>query len=369
MKPIDPARRRRLFIGAASVLGAGAIVVAALTASNPAKAKIFASEVKLPQLAEQLAETYCEALKQCDGKTELDLRWGYGGFEKNCKSVWTTRLIEETFAGMTSSAAAGTLEYDGRGAAQCVADMKKLGCSMFDHSLFSVCSSTFIGKASGQCKYSYECEEGMRCEVGSSCPGSCVPKSAANQPCRSSTDCRDGMFCSEVSQLCALLKAEGEGCTAKDGEFQCIEGLSCAGGKCVKHDSLYTKNAGETCDESSRCKPGLACALGAEKNECKALAKAGEACAEAFPSQCEAGLYCSADAFKRKWEGKCESSKAGGGACQADKECTVGLACRASACKKLAVVGERCSTNEDCVAGSCNRGSCAEPDVCAKDKK
>jgi len=361
--------RKKLVTAAGGVTLLLALLLLLFSSKSPLSGRVQVllgkKAIPLEQFPTEIANAYCQSLKECNPRSELQARSGYGDFEAKCRTEWENRFREDVMAGMNEALTRGTFSYNPVAASDCLKKVVGLGCKAFDVDVYEVCSDTFKGDTrDGTCRSGYECKAGQRCETENQCPGVCVPKSGASQPCRNSGDCSSGLFCSERSGTCTALVEVGAACDPAAGEFQCVEGSVCKDRKCAAYSSIYVAAQGDSCDLLSRCQPGLVCAMGEDSNKCEPMAAAGAACKIAYPSQCPDGSFCNANPTFGKVTGVCEAARKDGADCGSNLECASPLRCVEGKCHNVAKRGEQCKANADCWSSSCSKGTCTEADPC-----
>lgn len=361
--------RRKLITGGVGAAVLVALILLLFTGKSGVGSKVAVmlgkKAIPLEQFPTEIANVYCQNLKACNPGAELQARTGYGDFEAKCKVEWENRFREDVMAGMNEAMARGTFSYNAVAATDCLQKVSGLGCKAFDADVYEVCGDTFQGDTrDGTCKSGYECKAGQRCETENQCPGVCVPKSGASQPCRNSGDCGSGLFCSERTGTCTPLVEVNAACDPAAGEFQCVEGSVCKDRKCAPYASIYSAAQGDSCDLLNRCRPGLVCAMGGDANKCEPLAAVGGACKVAYPSQCPEGSFCTANPTMGKPDGVCEAAHADGASCSTNLECASPLRCAEGKCRNVAKRGDKCAVAADCWSANCAQGTCAEADPC-----
>jgi hypothetical protein len=238
--------------------------------------------------------------------------------------------------------------------------------------------------ASGNCGASMHCEptkpDGTPCMNASECQSdycdfssrTCVPH------CYSTADCLAGQYCDFQSEQCRAAGMDGAGCEEDD---QCLSGYcnqesqlcgtrQMPGGAC-KNNSDCTLDAFcnmNTCQK--RIAPGGACmALDTciapficIKNVCTLInlecapAMVGEMCT--FLRICADNAWCdSSDNFT------CKARVAAGGMCTTDDQCLDG-SCTSSMCVAHKPLGASCMSSTECTNGAiCLMGTCQHSDV------
>ncbi len=156
---------------------------------------------------------------------------------------------------------------------------------------------------------------------------------------------------------------QGEAC--EGAESVCGPGLLCdavPGGTntCLPFRDVLGKPEGKPC-VTGQCDTGLRC--DEESGRCAVGRGAGEAC-EAFVGDCAVGLFCSSSAFGEV--GTCEPRRNVGEDCPAsfDSACAGVAGCISGTCENRALLGQACSTDEECFSGSCIDGECSREPAC-----
>ncbi|HAN30743.1 MAG TPA: hypothetical protein DCQ06_04030, partial [Myxococcales bacterium] len=242
------------------------------------------------------------------------------------------------------------------------------------------CDAVFVGQVAdgGDCISNEDCAGGAFCSANEqTCPGKCAARNARGQACTKDS-CTKGLYCGE-GDTCTDKELDGGACT--DDEH-CLSG-DCEQdsedspgngpdekGVCVKAGMMPpTIKLGEPCslEMTSVCEAGAACVMtGLDPSTsepitlCKAKVAVDETCYLGFP-HCPSGYYCDAKPQDGgSFEGACQALPKDGEACLTESfgTCAPGLVCDQGTCRKVARIGEACTSNATCISGLCESGAC-----------
>ncbi len=219
------------------------------------------------------------------------------------------------------------------------------------------------------CNGDAECRAGLYCRFSPLNPGvgQCAMQSSANGACLKDVDCATGLICSQST--CKVLPTAGALCL--DGrctESNYCEGDTCRprkelGAACDNHECLtslvcdsrskscVTKVVGlhDSCSDMQRCPNGTVC-VGISSNgvgTCALPADQGESCTNT--TDCRPYLSCvTADGGAT-----CERRADAGTACVESFECQSSAHCEASSCVELPLPGQSCASSRRCRWGLC----------------
>ncbi len=207
-------------------------------------------------------------------------------------------------------------------------------------------------------------------------------------PCESDDDCESSEKCTlkDNSPISSFLDGDRI-CRPEDWcatPFDCGEGLfACNNSTCFELECTVTESGScglfscvdnsclTSCVDSSDCKSEAACKAGScVDKECDPDLQAscdGYACSDGICLQSCSALTACASGFDCV-DGRCLTQS---GACTVDGDCASGaccpganigeFSCASSSCD-LRIVGDECSWNAQCAAGSCVEGKCADCD-------
>jgi hypothetical protein len=205
----------------------------------------------------------------------------------------------------------------------------------------------FIGKVGegGTCTSpanGLECAEGLTCRIDPNLgiEGVCIARGGLNDLCFNNSECQEELYCSRLTGLCSIPRAEGETCLYAD----------------PNDPSPPPSSIVIACEEGLRCDPIT--------DRCVAPCQRGAACAG--PSDCdeEQGFTCVM--------GRCDRPREAELPCAADADCAETLRCiddpsfATRVCADPLGIGEACdpfSPNDPCASGYCatDTFTCAEP--------
>ena len=171
--------------------------------------------------------------------------------------------------------------------------------------------------------------------------------------------CAFNLWCDSASALvtgvCRSKSASGGPCIGSDG---CQDGLHCEGyvsggpsatyGTCVGPAA-----AGATCVLDSDCQTGLTC----RAQQCGPLGSAGASCSG--DGECASGLFCN--------QSLCATAHYPGSSCNDTDAFCAYSRCVAGTCTRFKVVGEPCTSGDECASGLClaSTGHCYDNSLCS----
>ncbi len=315
-------------------------------------------------LEEELPAALCSYATRC-GTFNAQLTEG------ECKTLIAGQLRATGNGGLEAAVEAGTVQFDEEKAADCLDQYEGLACG--DDQPEDLCRSVVTGTvAEGQpCNITEECAgDDSFCVVGNACPGRCAHRAALGESCED-RPCLDDLYCDFNDGRCKTPVGEGESCVEAD----CAEGLVCKGpeGICRARDDSR-KQAGESCDFSTRCADGLTCALkeGAMTFdlECTARAASGGACRRSITPFCPDDEFCELD--EERENGTCKP------VARENESCVTAACARLLVCVRVGETeeicatpknnGEACRGDEECFSDTCVGGTCQAPPLCEPDE-
>lgn len=247
------------------------------------------------------------------------------------------RSMTQTRQTFVSLVDRGAARFDGTVAGRCLAELEEAECNVAALDL-SRCDAAFVPLVAvgGACLQDLECVDG-RCETLDLCPGHCVARSAAGDPCGRPSDCVSGLAC--VGGVCAPARAVGEPC---DRRTDCAFPSTCtAAGTCgappAEGEPCTAAAGGDLCGGDAVCQGGT----------CQPGAAPGEACSRERP--CAPGGRCV--------EAVCVATAPAGAAC-VPSGCIALHACVDGSCQPLPIAGQACSEALPCVQGECRSRVC-----------
>jgi hypothetical protein len=157
----------------------------------------------------------------------------------------------------------------------------------------------------------------------------------------------------------------------------CLGATANAPGKCRPYSELFAGQAGDSCDLQGQqlCDLSLVCRVdsilgdGGAQETCAEHVASGAACRAAGPDICPSDEYCKI-AVAGTLMGRCTSKPTTGAACghgpfaQTPSICAPYNRCQAGICRKIAQLGEQCTTDDGCYSGRCVRQACIPADSC-----
>jgi hypothetical protein len=293
-------------------------------------------------LGEAMADAFCTRLVRC----------GLVASTAACEA-----LLDVDNEELLAAIEAGTIDYDGVAARECLDAFAAASCDQSSESVRvepPACAEAIRGTVAdgGVCHASAECisqdctvpDCGMAC-----CAGTCAtttPDAAIGGSCATAS-CVDGAYC-DAAMVCRALLAANATCTGND---ECGYGLYCeqTGPSGVCRDAPNRGDAcptGDCADLGDRCDQATMI--------CVALSAAGGPCGTSGGG-CQFGLVCDAATMS------CASPPAIGQPCQF--QCADGAYCDAGTCAAVKPDGQMCVGDDECVSDYCD--PFATPSVCA----
>jgi hypothetical protein len=376
--------------GAAGDLGSGGVATGG-TSGNAGTAGAGGAAgdggplgVPLSEFARRLAEAVCEGLDVCVGPAiELVI------FGEDCVEFFSAALADGYVAPIAASVQSGDITYDPLGGAACIqtllnaAQQEPPQCADFN-AMIEDCKSSLGGLSdlNQPCGHRYECARGLRCDVSSGCPGVCQPFAQLGELCSVDAECDPtrGLYCRTVVDADGGV---GDGGTRTCSEFvplasacntdqdKCEPGGLCMNRQCRRIADAFTARLGFDCYNSgSLCEPGLSCEFSGlpfnplQQALCVAEKNGLETCKIAFPDECPAGHYCSANFLNAG--GQClalpgsENQPCAAHFAQSvglAPPCAASLVCVAGICKPRRRLGESCDIHGQCYSSACRPAS------------
>jgi hypothetical protein len=267
-------------------------------------------------LGTALADVVCDRDVRC------------GAYPDKATCLGNVALDESKLAAAVN---AGTVIYDGRAAAACVAALRA------DTTGFGSCSVTdqetrpqpaaCLAYAKGTLPPGATCSDGFVCQSGACanirCPSSCcagvcsTPSIPLGGACSPGDGCPDGAFCSLtlVSGTCAPKKAAGQSCGS---DVECVAGTLC------RVDVCGTLPAeGAYCLDIARCDAAVDY-CDADTSQCSRRIAIGAPCPNG--TGCVGYGFC--DAATRT----CVPRGGAGAPCNGSSECLAAFTCASGAC-------------------------------------
>lgn len=306
------------------------------------------------EYAEQLELAYCEWETECHRFTEV----------RECQAA---RALDQDpgFAYLIEAVQAGTAEYDGEAALDCLEAIRSRDCSEAVPEPPAACDDVFRGRIgrNGPCMSSLECAGDAVCGFDPSCSDECCPGAcrvlpdplAKGEACGGTARCEDGLYCAfdpmtGAPTVCSSLVEIGGDCLL---DSACAEDTYCedATATCQK---FVDRAPGESCSRrDERCVAPAECRYVpvegeefTEEQRCVVAGELGGACDPNDYGSCERfDTYC--DEVSKL----CTLLPVPGAACVSDG-CAAYAYCAtgpyvegqpsAGTCKALAGAGDRC---------------------------
>lgn len=238
------------------------------------------------EYADELELAYCEWETECHRFASIS----------DCKSARGLDR-DRDFAYLIDAVAAGTAEYDGDAALDCLEAIRGRGCWDAEPAAPAVCGDVFRGRIgrNGPCMSSLECVGDAVCGFDPACADECCPGACRVLPdalekgaaCGGSAQCGDGLYCAVdpdtfVATVCTALVKVGGACVFDDA---CVEEAYCGDdGMCTQ---WRDRESGESCAErGDRCVAPAEChyvqlegdEFGAADNVCVTPGHLGAVC-------------------------------------------------------------------------------------------
>lgn len=206
------------------------------------------------EYAEELELAYCEWETECHrfpGVTECQ---GARGLDQ-----------DPDFAYLIAAVKAGTAEYDGEAARDCLAAIRERGCEEAEPEPPAVCDDVFRGRIgrNGPCMSSLECAGDAVCGFDPSCADECCPGAcrvlpdplAEGEACGGTAPCEEGLYCAVdpmtfVSTVCTPRVKAGGSCLLGEA---CVADAYCEDTTATCRE-LVDRAEGESCGRrEERC--------------------------------------------------------------------------------------------------------------------
>lgn len=205
------------------------------------------------EYADELELAYCEWETECHRFASVSDCKAARGLDRDPDFMYLIGAVQ-----------AGTAEYDGEAALDCLDAIRGRDCTDPLPAPPTVCGDVFRGRIgrNGPCMSSLECVGEAVCGFDPTCSDECCPGACRVLPdllekgdaCGGSAQCEPGLYCAfdpdtSMSTVCSSLVKVGGACVFDDA---CVEEAYCGDdGKCTK----WTDRAdGESCDQrDERC--------------------------------------------------------------------------------------------------------------------
>ena len=218
----------------------------------------LAIDFRSADLAKDLAQAVCSALRSCLGDQKLAAFVG----RESCEARFTANLAQQDFATLEQSGKRGRVKVTRDDLAQCYSDTRALGCKIQSDRLPASCQRAIAGQSDlGEaCSIGADCAGDTYCPT-SACPRVCAARSVAGGSCARDEECVNGLIC--LADHCTAPAGVGEACAGNSGAV-CELGTSCVGstktqaGKCAANADVQVGAEGEACTPGGMlCKEGL----------------------------------------------------------------------------------------------------------------
>jgi hypothetical protein len=306
--------------------------------------------IPIEELGNELQEAFCSRIVRC-------------GLVDDVASC--SELIDFNDEEIQAGVAAGTIDYDGELARDCLDAFAAASCDGSSESARvepPSCREAIRGTVAdgGACENSNECASGdcmlTSCQMAC-CPGTCattVEDAAIGASCAAGP-CVEGAFC-DATQICRALINADQAC---NNSGECNYGLYCeqTTGPGVCRDA---PNRGDSCPVGDCADLGDRCDMGTMT--CVALSAAGGPCMDFF--SCQAQLVCASTT------NTCAEPPSVGQACP-DFVCAANGWCDSTnmMCAADKADGMPCTGNGECASDFCNDSAttpvCAAEPICA----
>jgi hypothetical protein len=259
---------------------------------------------------------------------------------------------------VAEEASAGRIAFDPSKKQACLDYWSQRACDTPDPDP-DPCYAALRGRVApgDDCWEDFDCEPQAACDTTTSCPSTCVARSALGGPC-SANPCVPNVVC--ASDICTSPATSGHSCGGTNPT--CGPGLVCVGessgsGTCMA-------GPGNPCLSISDCLSRERCDLsGGSPGTCLPRKKAGTGCVPTadYDVQCDLGDYCDPGTYECKpWGGVGASCGLFGGELALCVDASCPDLVNGSTCAPQLEAGETCSTEivNPCAHGTCNGGVC-----------
>ncbi|HTM46514.1 MAG TPA: hypothetical protein VL137_16255 [Polyangiaceae bacterium] len=337
----------------------------------------LSGNIALADLADPYSQAVCTSLQNCLG----DLLNTFLAGEDCSKRFSAT--IGEQLPRIQAAIDAGKAEYHSDKIAACLNDLSARSCDTLLQRDPASCLAAVDGTVAigDNCQSNVECAGRAYCDFTQTCPGKCKALELAGGACVNDDQCAPGLNCNTTTKHCTQPAAQNEDCGA--GGADCATGLLCVGamtntpGKCQPYAGLFAAQAGESCDLQGQqlCDLSLVCRVdsvaadGGAQESCAEHVAAGAMCRASGPDICPSDEYCKI-AVPGSLTGRCTSKPTAGEACgrgpfePTPTTCALYNRCQAGICRKIAQLGEQCTTDNGCYSGRCVMQACIPADSC-----
>lgn len=326
--------------------------------------------VELPEL---LAQATCLSYDRCGGEDALE-------YQKNCLARLSASFAAAFGPVVDQGVADGRIVYNPDFSDECSA---QVAACQFGNQPPSGCLSLLDGQQiqGESCKSSYDCRGEASCVPGpgDTCPATCQPWAAVDEPCLGNDDCKRGLFCN-VGGVCEAVGTVGAACGGGMGSDPlCDTYLVCIqpepgspDATCESTIALQTAGLNDPCGATTipptgpLCETTLSCTDEAGGAICLAGSVAGASCKPGFPDPCPQSQYCDATT--------CAPLPVTGEACvtysfMLTNQCAAGYFCDVDTkCQPLIDNGDSCQgtvySGQDCFSGTCRDNKCVGDFVC-----
>ncbi|UJR80023.1 hypothetical protein [Sandaracinus amylolyticus] len=337
--------------------------------------------ITLDEYGAESAEATCATIERCYGPDLVEALAG-----PDCVGSAQRTLEQASLPQIEAAIAAGTVQYDGAAARECVDAVADASCAAIDRASLPACEDAFVGTvaAGGACALDEECAGDAFCRIELTCPGTCQARVPSGSACEGDDECQAALRC--LGGTCQAPAREGAACGGGT-EIECAAGLVCLGqqepsatmpegrtGLCRSLPATQTAAIGATCDPDNGplCVSGVSCALiGVTAGttpvfECVAASTSGGACNLGFPDPCPFDHTCEGvDLAMGDFEGTCVALPRAGEPCP-NNRCGRDAWCSSGTCRAVQSIGSACTSDADCFSGFCDGGTCAEGVLCTE---
>jgi hypothetical protein len=301
--------------------------------------------IELEDSSGEAERAQCESDVHCGISPDLEtcLATSFREREDTFRSLTLSDPVNAgTIKSLTNAVNAGTIEYHGDLARQCVDLLAGERCTTWDlvdfhHAAVDLCLPVFEGKVA----------EGGRCVIEDECVGDGL---CLTDPCCTMACCAGA--CGPPRQLLPPIGAE---CSWWNG---CGEGAWCrldAGGGMYVCTALIA--SGGACEDYASCaRPNLCdIDIASGMGTCRLPPDTGEACDPERLSCKDGRDYCNTQTLV------CTRREAPGAACTQDSECVGYATCNGTSCVGRPSQGETCDPYECLGDLECTGGTCQPP--------
>ena len=274
------------------------------------------------QLVSDVYEQTCSQLFSCGDSRLLAQFFQLGGIGSESDCVSALRQLHGPPEQFRAAVEAERLKLDTCEVSSCLDAVESSSCGKLfrfvqdgDFRRISACTNALVGQrqASDSCTVGESCASGLSCQSSDSvnCGGTCqeTENELRGTTCGGNR-CGSDQYCDPSIELCRDLKDAGSDCQSSS---VCAFDTICQSGSCTEIETGVSE--GGACSTRTKlCQPGLICNF-SEGQTCRPPVEEGEGCPTGF--ECKPSLYCDSN-------NTCQPGKPGGQDCSSDGQCISG---------------------------------------------